>query len=250
MAFCAILRKSASYLALTANRHAGANRNYFSTVITASSGHLNRKSTLGSFVPDFDFSSATETKKCSSINESLLQAIDSKIKCADDHDHVEETPNEFTMKIGDSNDPTFIVLTKEYQDEIVEVLSPADDYREKPVMGRYTTVFLGVNISKGGLSLEFECHCTSDAILIQRIVILSSVNSKHWTKLYPGDDDNFDDDNFVQIDELDANLREAFSKYLETRGIKPSILDLFYRCYSNKKLVGWKKIKNFIQQLS
>ncbi|KAK3231423.1 hypothetical protein Dsin_003304 [Dipteronia sinensis] len=184
MAFCAILRKSASSLALTASRHAGANRNYFSAVFTASSCHLNRKSTLGSFVPDFDFSSATETKECSSINESLLQAIDSKIKCADDHDLVEETPNEFTMKIGDS-DPMYIVLTREYQDELVEVSSHVEDYLEKTAKGWYTRS-LYVNISKGGFSLEFECDCTSDnAISIQKISILSSVNSKHWTQSYP-----------------------------------------------------------------
>ncbi|KAK1572478.1 hypothetical protein Q3G72_033169 [Acer saccharum] len=248
MAFCAILRKSASSLALTASRHAGANRNYFSTVITASSGHLNRKSTLGSFVPDFDFSSATEAKKCSSINESLLQAIDSKIKCAADHDHVEGTPNEFTMKFGDS-DPIYIVLTREYQDELIEVSSPVDVYRENPVMGRYRRS-LYVNINKGGFSLEFECDCTSDnEISIQKISILSSENSKNWRQFNP-----VIHDNFVEFKELDENLKKAFSEYLDIRGINPSIVDLFYVCYSNKKaevkLVEWKKIKNVIQQLS
>ncbi|TXG49852.1 hypothetical protein EZV62_025727 [Acer yangbiense] len=217
MAFCAILRKSASSLALTASRHTGANRNYFSAVFTGSSGHLNRKSTLGSFVPDFDFSSATETKKCSSINESLLQAIDSKIKCANDYDHVEETPNEFTMKFGDS-DPIDIVLTREYQDELVEVSSPVHDYRENPVMDWYRRS-LYVDISMGGFSLEFECYCTSDnAISIQKISILSSEeNSKNWRQFYP-----VNHDNFVEFNDKIADA----------------------------KLVGRKKIKNIIQQLS
>ncbi|KAK2637386.1 hypothetical protein Ddye_032178 [Dipteronia dyeriana] len=166
MVFCAILRKSASSLALTASRHDGANKNYFSVVFTASSSHVNRKSTLGSFVPDFDFSSATESKECSFINESLLQAIDSKIKCADDHDCVEETPKEFSMRIGDS-DPLFIVSTREYPDELVEVSSHVDYYLEKTVLSNS----LYVNISKGGIS---ECGCTSDnAISVKRIAILS-----------------------------------------------------------------------------
>ncbi|TXG49840.1 hypothetical protein EZV62_025715 [Acer yangbiense] len=78
MAFSAILRKSAYSLVPTASRLARANRNFYSSVFSTSS-HLNRKPSLGSFVPGFEFSSATETKNCSS-NESLLQAIESEFK--------------------------------------------------------------------------------------------------------------------------------------------------------------------------
>ncbi|TXG49853.1 hypothetical protein EZV62_025728 [Acer yangbiense] len=116
MAFCAILRKSASSLALTASRHARANINCFSAVFTASR-HLNWKPTLGSFVPDFEFSSATDTKNYSS-NESLHQAIDLEIKHIDHH--VEETQSEFTFKLNrgfEEDGSVNVELTKEFQDD-------------------------------------------------------------------------------------------------------------------------------------
>ncbi|KAK4836092.1 hypothetical protein QYF36_018435 [Acer negundo] len=78
MAFSAIFRKSAYSLVPTASRLARANKNFCSAVFYTSS-HLNRKPSLGSFVPGFEFSSATETKNCS-FNESLLQAIESEFK--------------------------------------------------------------------------------------------------------------------------------------------------------------------------
>ncbi|TXG49851.1 hypothetical protein EZV62_025726 [Acer yangbiense] len=141
MAFSAILRKSASSLVPTATQLARANINFYSAVFSASS-HLNRKPTLCSFVPDFDFSLATETKKCSS-NESLLQAIDSEFK-----------------RIGHTD---------------------------------------------------------------------------------------------LDVDE-NENLKKAFEKYLEVRGIKPSNIEFIFKCISNKytqiNLTVLKKIKSFIGQIA
>ncbi|KAK1571600.1 hypothetical protein Q3G72_019882 [Acer saccharum] len=202
MAFSAILRKSASSLALPASQHARANRNCFSAVFTASS-HLNWKPTLGSFVPDFEFSSATETKNYSS-NESLLQAIDLEIKHIDHY--VEETPSEFTFKLNrDFNEygSVNVKLTKEFQGELVEL----------------------------------DCSYTPYGILISDIRVL---------ELHP--DDGYYED--LEHD-LDENLKKAFQKTLEVRGIKPSIIYFMFKCINNKntqrKLKVLEKIKNFIE---
>ncbi|KAK2637385.1 hypothetical protein Ddye_032177 [Dipteronia dyeriana] len=180
MAFCAILHKSASSLALTASRLAQANTNYHSAVFTASS-HLNRKPTLGSFVPDFEFSSATETKKSSSNIESLLQlAIYSETKHAGYYDHVEKPRSEFTLKIEDSAPEHHVLLSREYRGELVEVLSYIKGFTKRTE--------LYVTISKNGeSSLKFDCFGTYDAISIWRMGVINSEISEDYWPLYDGD---------------------------------------------------------------
>ncbi|KAK3231413.1 hypothetical protein Dsin_003294 [Dipteronia sinensis] len=233
MAFSAILRKSASSLALTASQHARANRNYFSAVFTASS-HLDRKPTLGSFVPDFEFSSATETKNYSS-NESLLQAIDLAIKHIDHH--VEETPSEFTFKVNrDFNRGgrvKNVELRKEFQGELVEVVSSYIYVHQS-----FEEVYFSVYISKnGGSRLQLDCSYTPYEILISDIKVFE-LYSDHG-----GDED-------LELD-FDENLKKAFQKFLEVRGIKPSIVAFMFKCVNKaetqRKLKVLKKIKNFIE---
>ncbi|KAK1572431.1 hypothetical protein Q3G72_032571 [Acer saccharum] len=241
MAFCAIVRKSASSLALTASRLVQANRNYHSAVFSASS-HLNRKPTLGSFVPDFDFSSATETKKCSSNIESLLQlAIDSEIERADYYDHVEEPRGEFTLKIEDSATEHNVVLTREYRGELVEVLGYIECFGP---YGKGQTEFCVTISNNSESSLKFDCFSTSDAISIWRIGFINSEISEDDWSLYDGDD-------VVEFDNMDENMKKAFFEYLEIRGIKPSIVDFMIKCYRYKKVkkmsMELKKIKNFIE---
>ncbi|KAK1572053.1 hypothetical protein Q3G72_026931 [Acer saccharum] len=260
MAFSAILRKSASSLALTASRLTKANRNYHSAVSSASS-HLNRKPTLGSFVPDFEFSSATETKKCSSNIESLLQlAIDSEIMFLDDHDSVEEPPSEFTLKIEDThrNEHTtkydvvlareywgelhttkyHVVLTREYRGELVEISSHISDH----LIGKDgMSLDLHVTIKNhGGSSLKFGCRGTSDAISIWKMNIINSEILKDSTE--------FSTDEQFQIrvicNDIDENLNEAFLEYLEIRGIKPSIVDFLIKGSANGKQNGLILRKN------
>ncbi|KAK3231477.1 hypothetical protein Dsin_003358 [Dipteronia sinensis] len=186
MAFCAILSKSASSLPLTASRLAQANsrnRYYHSAVFSASS-HLNRKPTLGSFEPDFEFSSATETKKCSTNIESLPQlAIDSETKHADYYDHVEKPQSEFTLKIGDRAPENHIVLTREYRGELVEVMGNIHSL----TIGKYGTKLYVTISNNGESSLKFDCLSTSDAISIKRMGIINSKNSMDYWPLYNGD---------------------------------------------------------------
>ncbi|TXG46932.1 hypothetical protein EZV62_026226 [Acer yangbiense] len=131
MALAAILRKSASSLA----RLARVNRSNHSAIVITSS-HLSSTS----FVPIFRFSSAVETKKKPSYDESLMQVIDSEIKCAveqtDGPNRSEWVPSGFPFKIEDIPGQPTIILTREYQDELVKVevsmpyLDPSDP--EKP----------------------------------------------------------------------------------------------------------------------
>ncbi|TXG49846.1 hypothetical protein EZV62_025721 [Acer yangbiense] len=233
MAFFAILRKSASSLALTASRLARANKNNQSAVFSASS-HLNWKLTLGSFVPDFDFSSATETKKCSSNYESLLEAFDSEIK----RDRVEETPSEFTFKIEDDNGEVSVVLTKEFQGELVEVSSGIEYVYDERFMNY--PCFSVIISKQGGLALEFYCSYLDDAISIIDVTV--------------GTKENLDEGCHLDLDfkNLDVDLQKALLKYLEIRGIEPSIFDFMCKCiinkYTQRNLTEMKKImKNFIE---
>ncbi|KAK2635344.1 hypothetical protein Ddye_030136 [Dipteronia dyeriana] len=238
MAFSAILRKSASSLGPTASRLTRANRNFYSAVFSASS-HLNRKPSLGSFVPNFEFSSASETKNCSS-NESLLQAIESELKRIG---HVEETPSEFTFELNrdfNKGGRAYVVLTKEFQGELVQIFSgymyfPHIDFED-----------FTVTISKhGGSSLDFNCSYTPDGISISDITV---DHGNRYFGLYLDVDESD-----LDVDE-NEKLKKAFQKYLEVRGIKPSYIEFIFKCISNKytqiNLTVLKKIKNFIEQIA
>ncbi|TXG49917.1 hypothetical protein EZV62_025792 [Acer yangbiense] len=171
-------------------------------------------------------SSATETEKCSS-NESLLQAIDSEFKRIV---HVEGTPSQFTFELNrdfNKGGRASIVLTKEFQGELVRVVSgyfyvPHFDFED-----------LTVTISKHrGSSLHFNCSYTPDEISISDITVHDR-------------DQNLEID--LDVDE-NENKKKVFQKYLEVRGIKPSNIGFIFKCISNNyiKLIVLKKIKNFI----
>ncbi|KAK1572323.1 hypothetical protein Q3G72_030789 [Acer saccharum] len=123
----------------------------------------------------------------------------------------------------------------------------------------------------GGLSLKFGCRGTSDAISIWEMDIINSENSNDSTEFSTDEQFQIDDldenlkdltefsrdeqfQNKVICNDIDENMKKAFLEYLEIRGIKPSIVDFLIKCVSNKKtkrkLMGLKKIKNFIEQLS
>ncbi|KAK4834761.1 hypothetical protein QYF36_000281 [Acer negundo] len=192
-------------------------------------------STLGSFVPDFEFSSAAETKKCSS-NESLLQAIDSELKRIG---HVEETPSEFTFELNrdfNKGGRAYVELTKEFQGELVRL---ASGYIFVPQSQRFEFEDFTVTISKhGGSRLQFDCSYTLDGISISNITV---VDGDQYLEFELNEDEN-------------KNLKKALQKYLEVRGIKPSNIEFIFKCISNKytqiNLTVLKKIKNFIGQIA
>ncbi|KAK3180425.1 hypothetical protein Dsin_003347 [Dipteronia sinensis] len=260
MAFTAILRKSASSLAPFASRLARFNRSHHSAIFTASS-HLSRKpttstSTSSSFVPIFRFSSAVEAKKPSS-DESLIQVIDSEIKCVvetDDQNRVEETPSGFPFKIEDIPGQQTVILTREHQGDHVKVEvgmpdlvtgehpeannDDDDDDSEKP---NQASLPLVVTITKNcGTSLEFSCTGYPDEISIDSLSIRKSETSEDEIP-YEGPD----------FHDLDENLKKAFHKYLEVRGIKPATTNFLFEFMLNKdtrEYTTWlKNIKSFIE---
>ncbi|KAK1572252.1 hypothetical protein Q3G72_029705 [Acer saccharum] len=257
MAFTAILRKSASSLAPLASRLARFNRSHHSAIFTASS-HLSRKSTTStstSFVPILRFSSAVEAKKSSS-DESLVQVLESEIKCVvetDDQNRVEEAPSGFPFKIEDIPGQQTVILTREYQGDHVKVEvgmpdlvtgeqpeadNDDDDDSEKP---NQASLPLVVTITKNcGTSLQFDCTGYPDAISIDNLSVRKSETSEDELP-YEGPD----------FHDLDENLKKAFHKYLEIRGIKPATTNFLFEFMLNKdtrEYTLWlKNIKNFIE---
>ncbi|KAK4835261.1 hypothetical protein QYF36_007579 [Acer negundo] len=214
-------------------------------------------------------SSATETEKCS-FNESLLQAIDSEFKhivhwsgltvnwvfvgplaalvCSFESQVsrcelqlvclvlllVEETSSQFTFELNrdfNKGGRASIVLTKEFQGELLRVVSgyffvPHFDFED-----------VTVTISKHrGSSLHFNCSYTPDEISISDI----TVHDRHQYLEFDLDVDENVDEN--------ENLKKVFQNYLEVRGIKPSNIEFIFKCISNnyRTLTVLKKIKNFI----
>ncbi|KAH7548155.1 hypothetical protein JRO89_XS14G0074700 [Xanthoceras sorbifolium] len=240
MAIIAILRRSASSLAPLASRLAGVNINYHSAVFGTALSHLNRKQTMKYVVPAFDFSSAIEIQNLT-LDELLPQIIDLELKFAD-HDSVSEIPSDFPFKIKDSCGNKYVVLTREYNSELVEAvgcITPRND------------VYFNVFISKyggHGPSLYSRCEGTLDKIKICRMEIIDLENLKDSS------DSESEDDSDELLERYEENLKKAFLTKLEIRGIKSSTLEFLLDYKINKakinKLMKLKKIKNSIEQLS
>ncbi|KAJ4719953.1 Mitochondrial glycoprotein [Melia azedarach] len=253
MVFSSIFRKSASSLSSLASRLTRVNRNYRSAVFTASN-YLHQKPNLSTFLPNHYFSSATEVRKPSS-DESLLRVIDSEVNCAeetDDHNRMEETPTGFPFKIEDNPGQQTIILTREYQGELVKVdvhmpdlvtgetpeAVDDDDDMEKP---NQSSIPLVVTVTKNsGTSLEFGCVAYADEIAIDSLAVRKPNNSEDQIA-YEGPD----------FHDLDENLKKAFHKYLEIRGIKPSATNFLFEYMLNKdsrEYLRWlKNLKNFVE---
>ncbi|KAH7548154.1 hypothetical protein JRO89_XS14G0074500 [Xanthoceras sorbifolium] len=240
MAFTAILRRSASSLATLASRLTGVNINYHSVIFRTTSSHLYRKPALKYFVPAFDFSSTTEIKNLT-LDELLPQIVDLKCKFAD-HDNVSDILSDFPFKIEDNLDGYYnILLTREYNNEFVKVF------------GHTSIMFidLHVTISKyggHGPSLNIRCDGYVDKIIISSMVIIDSENLKDSTK-------SEDVNNAILGWWYDENLKKTIHKYLEIRGIKPSMVEFLLGPYPTNKakkkmLMNLKKIKNSLEQLS
>ncbi|KAK1556485.1 hypothetical protein Q3G72_005736 [Acer saccharum] len=236
MAFAAILRKSDPSLAWLAR----VNRNHHSAIFTASSNL-----SWSSFVPIFRLSSAVESKKKSSYDESLIQLIDSEIKCAvEERDRSEWVPSGFPFKIEDIPGQQTIILTREYQDEVVKVevsmpdLDPGEEieYDEdfnydsrRKVEPSEAIIPLVVTVTKNsGTSLK-----------VQILSFRKSETSKDEMPYGP------------DFRDLDENLKNALCWYLEIRGIEPTTTHLMFEMILNKDnneyLLWSKSVKNFIE---
>ncbi|KAG2587060.1 hypothetical protein PVAP13_5NG097000 [Panicum virgatum] len=215
------------------------------------------------------FSSAPATRPSSDAE--LLSVIDSEIKYAedcDDHDRVEEIPDNFPFKITDEKGMNAITLKRTYHGEQIEVLAQMpslvtgdepdhdrdaegkgeegdgdgdEDQSEKPPQ---SSIPLTVTITKGdGPILEFTCTAYPDEVLIDSLSVRQpSGNDEIDLIAYEGPDFN----------DLDENLQRAFHKYLELRGISPLTTNFLHEYMINKDsreyLLWLRKLKDFFRQ--
>ncbi|KAF8662877.1 hypothetical protein HU200_055458 [Digitaria exilis] len=216
------------------------------------------------------FSSAPATKPSSDAE--LLSVIESEIKYAedcDDHDRVEEIPDNFPFKISDEKGMNAITLRRTYHGEQIEVVAhmPSlvtgdepdhdrddkdegegkeeddgeEDEGEKPPQ---SSVPLTVTITKGdGPILEFTCTAYPDEVIIDSLSVTHpSEDCEKDIIAYEGPDFN----------DLDENLQRAFHKYLELRGISPLTTNFLHEYMINKDsreyLLWLRKLKDFFQQ--
>ncbi|KAL5223349.1 hypothetical protein ABZP36_028062 [Zizania latifolia] len=213
------------------------------------------------------FSSSPATRAISGGGE-LLRILDSEIKDAeecDDHDRVEEIPDNFPFKISDDEGMSLITLTRTYQGEKIKVLvsmpslvtgdepdhenednedTNEDDTEDEAQKPPKSSIPLTVTVSKGnGPSLEFTCTAYPDEIIIDTLsVVQPSGDGEDEMIAYEGPDFN----------DLDENLQRAFHKYLELRGITPVATNFLHEYMINKDsreyLLWLRKLKAFFRQ--
>ncbi|CAL4977753.1 unnamed protein product [Urochloa decumbens] len=213
------------------------------------------------------FSSAPATRPSSDAE--LLSVIESEIKYAedcDDHDRVEEIPENFPFKITDEKGTNAVTLKRSYHGEQIEIVAhmPSlvtgdepdhdrddeekgeegdsdDDAGEKPLQ---SSVPLTVTITKGdGPVLEFTCTAYPDEVLIDSLSVSQPSGDDEADLIaYEGPDFN----------DLDENLQRAFHKYLELRGISPLTTNFLHEYMINKDsreyLLWLRKMKDYFKQ--
>ncbi|CAN0837636.1 Uncharacterized protein At2g39795, mitochondrial [Linum grandiflorum] len=202
-----------------------------------------------------DYSTAADTKTLPS-GGSILRVVEDEIKAAeetDDHNRADDVPADFPFKMEDNPGQQTLTLTREYDGEHVKVevhmpdlvTGEEDDVRnddddddtERPTQSSLPLV---VTVTKkSGISLEFSCVAYADEIAIDSL----SVKKPEHTEEMAYDGPNFHD--------LDENLKNAFHKYLEIRGIKPSTTNFLHEYMINKdsrEYLGWlKELKKFVE---
>ncbi|CAI0411182.1 unnamed protein product [Linum tenue] len=262
MAFRAVIRKSASTLAPLVGRAVSrveARRSFGSAILTAAGGrrgcicgrgHAGVSHLCG-------YSTAPVVSNKPAAGESLLRIIEDEIKTSqetDDHDQVEDVPAGFPFEIEDKLGQQTLTLTRQYEGEHVkvEVHMPDlvtgeendvrddddDDDTERPTQSSLPLV---VTVTKkSGTSLEFSCVAFADEIAIDSLSVKKPENNSE-EMVYDGP--NFHD--------LDENLKNAFHKYLDIRGIKPSTTNFLHEYMINKdcrEYLGWlNDLRKFVQ---
>lgn len=179
--------------------------------------------------------------------------IDSEIRCAeetDEHDDMEDAPENFPFKIEDNPGQQTVILTREYQGETitVEVSMPDivtgeenENDDDEQGGGSESSIPLLVSVAKkNGPLLEFSCTAFPDEITIDGLSLKNPEVSDEQIA-YEGPD----------FSDLDENLQKAFHKYLEIRGIKPSTTNFLHEYMINKdskEYLRWlNNLKRFVE---
>ncbi|WCJ28356.1 Mitochondrial glycoprotein family protein [Euphorbia peplus] len=205
------------------------------------------------FLPFFRFSTAVSREQ--SADATLVRVLESEIDCAE-QPTVADIPEGFPFEIQDNAGERTIFLKRTYHDETikVEVDAPSlpgndgdedddhddqDDHQDSNIPPSLPLV---VSITKGdGQTMEFGVTAFPDEISIDSMSIKKSgVSEDHLA--YEGPDFN----------DLDENLQKGFYKYLEIRGIKPSLTNFLFDYMGtkdNKEYLLWlKNLKGFMEK--
>ncbi|EYU35247.1 hypothetical protein ABFS82_06G127300 [Erythranthe guttata] len=187
-------------------------------------------------------------------DETLLRVIEAEIECAVESNDPEdeELPPGFPFKIEDIPGQQTITLTREFngEDISIEVHMPdvvtgdQDDESNDDADGEpnsMCTIPLVVRVSKrSGPSLEFGCTARPDEVAIDTLTIKDPNNSEDLIA-YEGPD----------FGDLDENLQKAFNKYIEVRGVKPSVTNYLHGYMvdkDSKEYVTWlQNVQKFVQ---
>ncbi|XP_065854281.1 uncharacterized protein At2g39795, mitochondrial [Euphorbia lathyris] len=255
MAFSSLVRRASASVLPVAIRSVASRRAFHGAI----SAVLNVETRSPShqvgrqFLPFFRFSTAVSEKP--TADATLVRVLESEIDCAEQPGDVENIPDGFPFEIQDNPGERTIFLKRKYQDEIikVEVDAPSipgdedeDDDEDKDQNAEDSNVPpslpLVVSISKGdGQALEFGVTAFPDEISIDTMSI-RNLESAEDELAYEGPDFN----------DLDENLQKAFHKYLEIRGIKPSLTNFLFDYMGNKDnkeyLLWLKNLKGFMEK--
>ncbi|XXG86435.1 hypothetical protein AAC387_Pa11g1332 [Persea americana] len=258
MAFCNSIRRTASRVAPLTFRAVESRRGFHSSLFPKnSSSSLSQKLwRVGSgYLSTNRFSAISQKPKS---DESLLRVIESEITCAeesDDHNRVEEIPDEFPFQIQDNPGEQTISLIRQYHGETIKVevhmpdLVTGDENNDDDndddaddEKGGQSSIPLVITVSKiHGPTLEFNCTAYADEVAIDSLSVREQEASEDQIA-YEGPD----------FSDLDENLQKAFHKYLTIRGIKPSTTNFLHEYMINKdskEYVNWlKNLKKFIEK--
>ncbi|XP_047320183.1 uncharacterized protein At2g39795, mitochondrial-like [Impatiens glandulifera] len=250
MALASFLRRSVASAVPLARRAIGNHLRQDCSTLTTSSANSSSlpRQLCRSLFPACHFMS---TK--SNFDDSIRKMVESEIKCAEesvDVDQIEATPEDFPFKLEDNPGQQTVSLTREYQGETIKVevhmssLITGEEEEDENVddahKNNQPNIPLIVSISKtDGPYLEFGCDASPDEISIHSLSVKDPDQSEDQIA-YEGPD-------FLDLDE---NLQNAFLKYLEIRGIKPSTTNFLQEYMINKDsreyLMWLKNLKKFL----
>ncbi|OAY41366.1 uncharacterized protein At2g39795, mitochondrial [Manihot esculenta] len=256
MAFSYLLRRASAFVLPLAIRSVGSQRTFhsaISAVLSVEKRNLRYEARRHVFLPFFRFSTSTGPKP--STDENLIRVLESEIDCAEQPNDVEDIPNGFSFEIQDNPGARTILLKKNYQDETIkiEVDEPSipdedvqeddDDDQDKNVedTDNPASLPLIVSITKGkGQIVEFGITAYPDEITIDTLSIKDSESSED--KLAYGPD----------FCDLPENLQKDFHEYLDSIGIKPSMMNFLFEYMRNKDkkeyLIWLKNLKSFMER--
>ncbi|KAK9742419.1 hypothetical protein RND81_03G171400 [Saponaria officinalis] len=257
MAFSTILRRSFSKAAPLATKFIGFHKNPQSSAAASTAvSALNRATISPRFAGRRFCSSSAAVVDGVSSDKKLIEVVQSEIEVAEQSEDPEKTvpaPADFPFTMEDNPGEQTVTLSREYDGETitVEVSMPnlvtgeedegGDEGDDEEPRTDSSVPLLVTVVKKDGNApyLEFDCTAFPDEIRINGLSLKNPETEDHLA--YEGPD----------FYDLDENLRKAFHKYLEIRGVKPSTTNFLHEYMidkDSKEYIRWlKDVKTFVE---